>query len=895
MKNHQKFAGNLFILSIAALLLTGFSGMFAQPMLHPKIKLLDENGVSVLSSGGAMSTLKSCSGCHDAGFIETHSFHSNLGLDALTKPGQIAGGREWDFSDGAFGKWNAIAYRYLSPSGDAQIDMGTADWVRYFGARHVGGGPAKLSRSGEPLTELVIVANDPETHIVDPETGALQPWDWQKSGVVEMNCFLCHTENPNNAARVAELQSGNFRWANTATLLGTGIVQKSGDTWRWNAAAFDADGFLAAGLSQMQSPTDANCGLCHGQVHADIQSPLTTAGAQPEQWSTQTTGQIFSPQRMFESGVNLSGKKDLSRPWDVHAERLVACVDCHYSINNPVYYQESATTRPAHLKFDSRRMAIKEYLYRPSHQFAKGETVQETGSAGMRRCESCHNSSATHDWLPYKERHLDAISCESCHIPKLFAPAGRAYDWTVLTSSGKPRIEYRGIDGQPGSVNTLITGYEPVLLPRRDVDDNLRLSPHNLITFWYWVQGDPERPVRLDDLKTAFFSGDKYHPEILSALDENKDGNLGETELVLNTPQKIAAIQNRLTAAGVEHPRIRGDVEPFGIHHNVANFEWVTRECTACHSSESRLYQPMLLSAHSPDGVTPQFVNATNLAIGGKILNDTNGQLIYRPQPRNGGLFVLGHDVVSWSNYAGMIAFMLVLLGIAVHGGSRVIAAKRHPNHVAETKKVYIYHAYERFWHWLQAIAIIVLILTGLVIHSPDTYHLFDFALVVQVHNIVGFILLANAFLAAFYHIAGGEIRQYLPEPRGFFSQAIAQTYYYMYGIFKNAPHPFEKTERNKLNPLQRITYLIILNILLPLQIISGILIWGAQRWPEVSASLGGLGFLVPLHSFAAWLFAAFLIMHIYLTTTGHTPMSNIRAMVVGWEDVEIQKNEEVK
>ena len=168
MKNHQKFAGKLFILSIAALLLTGFSGMFAQPMLHPKIKLLDENGVSVLSSGGAMSTLKSCSGCHDAGFIETHSFHSNLGLGTLTEHGQIAGGREWDFSDGAFGKWNAIAYRYLSPSGDAQIDMGTADWVRYFGARHVGGGPAKLSRSGEPLTEMLEVR---------PE-GTVTTWSW---------------------------------------------------------------------------------------------------------------------------------------------------------------------------------------------------------------------------------------------------------------------------------------------------------------------------------------------------------------------------------------------------------------------------------------------------------------------------------------------------------------------------------------------------------------------------------------------------------------------------------------------------------------------------------------------------------------------------------------------
>ncbi len=82
-------------------------------------------------------------------------------------------------------------------------------------------------------------------------------------------------------------------------------------------------------------------------------------------------------------------------------------------------------------------------------------------------------------------------------------------------------------------------------------------------------------------------------------------------------------------------------------------------------------------------------------------------------------------------------------------------------------------------------------------------------------------------------------------------------------------------------------TYLGILNFLLPLQILTGVLIWGVQRWPAADGMLGGLTFLAPLHAFIAWLFAAFLIMHVYLTTTGPTPIANIQAMVVGWESME--------
>ena len=86
---------------------------------------------------------------------------------------------------------------------------------------------------------------------------------------------------------------------------------------------------------------------------------------------------------------------------------------------------------------------------------------------------------------------------------------------------------------------------------------------------------------------------------------------------------------------------------------------------------------------------------------------------------------------------------------------------------------------------------------------------------------------------------------------------------------------------------MQQITYLAILNILLPAQVITGVLIWGMQEWPQLASSLGGLPVLAPIHTMLAWAFSAFIVMHVYLTTTGETPLAGIKSMVSGWETTE--------
>lgn len=199
--------------------------------------------------------------------------------------------------------------------------------------------------------------------------------------------------------------------------------------------------------------------------------------------------------------------------------------------------------------------------------------------------------------------------------------------------------------------------------------------------------------------------------------------------------------------------------------------------------------------------------------------------------------------------------------------------------------RVFLYPLYERIWHWVQALTVLVLLLTGLEIR--DHVRVVGFETAIAVHNALGLFLLANAFLGLFYFVTSGAIRQYVSEPRDFGTLAAKQALYYLKGIFRGEPHPVERTAKARLNPLQQTVYLVILNVLLPWQVFTGLAIWGLERWPHLEDAIGGLPVLLPLHALGSWVFAAFIVMHVYLTTTsGRRPLSGIEAMITGWEEV---------
>jgi Ni/Fe-hydrogenase b-type cytochrome subunit len=337
----------------------------------------------------------------------------------------------------------------------------------------------------------------------------------------------------------------------------------------------------------------------------------------------------------------------------------------------------------------------------------------------------------------------------------------------------------------------------------------------------------------------------------------------------------------------LQNPRIEGQIQPYSINHNVVRGAATVKDCETCHTADSRVTSPMKLAAYAPGGVTPSFVTDTNVRADGLVQVAADGALIYQPQNNERGVYVFGHDRVDWVDWFGAAAFVGAVLGVAGHGTFRYVNWLKRPKHAPATKRVHMYEAYERFWHWLQTVTIVLLLLTGLVIHRPDVFGIFSFRYMVQIHNLMAAILVINALLSLFWHLTTGEVRQYIPRPRGFFDDTIVQIKFYIGGIFKGEPHPFEKRRDKKLNPLQQATYFGLLTVLLPLQIITGALMWGVQTFPLISTWFGGLPVLAPFHSLVAWLFAAFIVGHVYLTTTGATPVEAMRAMVTGWEEVE--------
>lgn len=858
--------------------------------IHPDFALLDANGTNVLESNQAVSTMKTCGQCHDTNFIASHAFHSDLGLsdyDATSKT--------FDTSNGLFGQWNPLTYRYLSPKGDERLDLSTAEWLMLYGDRVVGGGPATTTRTGQALTSTNPSRDNPETSILG-KNGNISAWDWDKSGTMEMNCFLCHLENPNTAERSEAIHAGDFGNANTATLAGLHIVESSTDGFVWNPDAFNANGQVKSQVLGIQDPTNSNCAACHGEVHTSVNEPLTLTACDLDYPQTATTGQVVSSQRINESGLNLENKDELDRSWDIHAERQLKCTDCHYALNNPAHASELQSNNPEHLVYDPRTLEIGEYLSMPDHNFARGQSAQFNVApeykGTMRRCENCHDASKGHaDWLPYLETHMNAVACETCHIPQMYAPAIETYDWTVVTKTGTVAQACRGVDGQPNNASSLITGYQPVLLNRTNIDGQELLAPYNLITSFYWVYDDAngnKRPVRQLDLETVFLDSGKYSTDIISAFDSNSDGTLDATELVINTSSKEEVVKAKLASLGLANPRIEGMVQPYSINHNVTRGEDAVNDCKACHNSDSRITQSIKLANYAP--VIPAFDEDNNVNGTGDIVKDESGALYYQPNPSKDNMYVFGSSRLGWIDWLGALLFSGSLLGVITHGTLRFFSSKKQAHGHTRTERIYMYDAYRRFWHWLQTSAIVILLFTGLIIHRPDIFGAFSFRGMVTIHNVVAVILVINALLSIFYHIATERMQEYIPRPYGFFDDAMVQAKYYISGIFKGEEHPFEKRPDNRMNPIQKITYFGILNVLLPLQIITGALMWGVQKFPWAANLLGGLPVLAPFHSLVAWLFATFILVHVYMTTTGATPLEAVRAMVTGYEEVDVQK-----
>lgn len=195
------------------------------------------------------------------------------------------------------------------------------------------------------------------------------------------------------------------------------------------------------------------------------------------------------------------------------------------------------------------------------------------------------------------------------------------------------------------------------------------------------------------------------------------------------------------------------------------------------------------------------------------------------------------------------------------------------------TQRIYLFKAFERFWHWSQAALIIFMLVTGFEVHG--SYTLVGFKTAVQWHSVAAWTLVGLWIFAIFWHLTTGEWRQYIPTT----DRVLAMMRFYSVGIFKGEPHPFKPTPLLKHNPLQRLAYLGVLLFIMPLIWVTGwlYLFYGDRAaWGLAGLSLEWVAWG---HTIGAFLILNFLIVHLYLITTGHTLTSQLKSMITGWEE----------
>jgi hypothetical protein len=157
--------------------------------------------------------------------------------------------------------------------------------------------------------------------------------------------------------------------------------------------------------------------------------------------------------------------------------------------------------------------------------------------------------------------------------------------------------------------------------------------PYNLVSTWYWADGDSHTPIDAAQLRAAWLAGDGYAAEVLETFDANVDGKLGRKELRLDNNIKLMLIKERLRTAGVHNPVIRGEVRAYHIHHNIRHGDRVNRDCSACHPDAKAALPGFDLAPYVPGSVKPVLVtDTTEIVLDGSWETAADGTLRFVPE-----------------------------------------------------------------------------------------------------------------------------------------------------------------------------------------------------------------------------------------------------------------------
>lgn len=180
-----------------------------------------------------------------------------------------------------------------------------------------------------------------------------------------------------------------------------------------------------------------------------------------------------------------------------------------------------------------------------------------------------------------------------------------------------------------------------------------------------------------------------------------------------------------------------------------------------------------------------------------------------------------------------------------------------------------------RIFHWINMVAIMLLIFTGFYIHAPQSFRLFgnmDGAR--MVHFAMAYVLCFGVVLRVYYAIAAKDAKNIVFNPKTDIPNLPSMMKYY---LFMSNSHP----DYGKYNPGQKAMYTGWLVMAL-IQIITGFILYKPQVafWANLGDFLGGDIAIRLVHLIVTWLFVLTILAHVYLDISEGIPV--LKSMFTG-------------
>ena len=542
-----------------------------------------------------------------------------------------------------------------------EIDITTFQWVAAgdpkapekpgCGGCHPGGGGLEFDRDGKRY-DATLKANPELAQSLD---GDYHKSHWDKSGVVEADCFICHLPNYDFGLRNKQLKQWNFKWASTAA---SGIGQVMGHVKEnqtpavvYNKRLFNEDGKIVLDLAY--PPPAQNCNFCHSM------SDLKKRG--------------FS----WNDPVN----------YDVHNSRGLNCAHCHPAIENK-----------------------KLKISKTQHQFAKGDenvsTVRDDLDNTIKTCKDCHEQgymgAPRPAHLSIRPNHLEKLACEVCHIPALHRAAGEGFSVTTGAMVNVPKLGakkmgqeftwrpryHRAKDGKLEPVNPLL----PAFYTNKNQDVYYPLFMREIKKAYGQVQGqlDSQNPKR-PDLHTK-----DQIKIMLTGLSKSLEGNMRFQAISPNFHKggKIYSLNDKgEVVEAVDHTWV-GHLEGFNINHNVApaTLALGANGCSDCHSSEAHMFKGQIVTdMWGPNG-KPIFINSGRL---------------FGCKP---WAFYVNQFHQSYLTPYASLALLLLVFGIVLHYTGQ---GPKGADFTYEPAEIERFRVSERWTHLVRMTSFILLAFTG--------------------------------------------------------------------------------------------------------------------------------------------------------------------------------------